>query len=214
MSHVDLLQSETKQKLLVLMKRHGEISLDDATDAIDRARPTLRNHLDRMGRDGLVHRRSEKHGRGRPRMQYRLTPLADRLFPQQEGKVFAEFLDYLRERGCDELIEDFFDSFWSARLREVEQRITGSLEAASPQRILDVLKSVLAENGFMPEIETEGDQVTIRECNCPFAEIVGASDVPCASEACFYETLFDHVERTAHIPDGNSACVYELRVLE
>jgi predicted ArsR family transcriptional regulator len=38
--------------------------------------------------------------------------------------------------------------------------------------------------------------------------------LPCTSEACFYEALFDRVERTGHIPDGDAACVYELPVLK
>jgi predicted ArsR family transcriptional regulator len=38
--------------------------------------------------------------------------------------------------------------------------------------------------------------------------------LPCASEACFYDALFERVERTSHIPDGDTACAYELPVLQ
>jgi predicted ArsR family transcriptional regulator len=213
MSLLDLLPSETKRRLLLLMKRRGEITLNDATAVIDRARPTLREHLDQMGRDGLVVRSSKREGRGRPSMSYRMTPLADQLFPGQEGSVFAEFLAYLKNRGHDDLIESFFRSFWDDRLDEVEGRLEGPLEAAGMREIVGVLEDVLEENGFMPEISEEGDRVVVSACNCPFAKIVGSTKLPCASEACFYEVLFDRVERTGHIPDGDAACVYELPVL-
>ena len=211
---LDLLNSETKRRLLRLMNRRGEITLNDAMETIDRARPTLRDHLDQMGRDGLVTRRSKREGRGRPSMCYRMTSRAERLFPRREGAVFAEFLAYLEEQGRDQLIEEFFQSFWDDRLDEVERRLPGSLESADMRQIVDVLKAVLEEAGFMPEVRVEEDRVVVEECNCPFAEIVGTTELPCASETCFYEALFGRVERTRHIPDGDEACAYELPVLQ
>lgn len=211
---LDLLQSDTKRRLLKLMKRRGEITLGDAMEVIDRARPTLRDHLDQMGRDGLVARRTKKQGRGRPSMCYRMTPSAEQLFPRGEGPVFAEFLDYLQKKGHDHLIEAFFTSFWNARLEEVKHRLDGSLEDADVPDIVAVLEEVLQEGGFMPEVRVEEERITVTECNCPFAQIIDTTDWPCASEACFYDTLFQRVERTGHIAEGDTSCVYELPILE
>ena len=196
------------------MKRRGEITLDDAMEVVDRARATLRDHLNQMGRDGLVARRTKKQGRGRPSMCYRITPSAEGLFPGQEGTLFADFLSYLQEEGHEDLIEEFFDSFWEARLDEVKRRLSESLETAGIRQIVEVLEEVLRENGFMPDVHVQEDQVVVEECNCPFAKIVETTDLPCASETCFYDALFEHVERTQHIPDGDTACAYELPVLQ
>jgi predicted ArsR family transcriptional regulator len=214
MPPVDLIPSETKRRLLELMKRRGEITLDDAMETIDRARPTLRDHLNQMGRDELVARRSQKRGRGRPTMCYRLTPRAERLFSQREGAVFADFLSYLVERDREHLIEDFFASFWDARMDDVKRRLSTSLEAADVKEIVAVLKEVLQEKGFMPEVRVDDDQITVESCNCPFATAIDATELPCSLEACFYERLFEHVERTRHMPDGDSACMYELPVVQ
>jgi predicted ArsR family transcriptional regulator len=214
MPPLDLLQSETKRRLLELMKRRGEITLDDAMEEIDRARATLRDHLNQLGRDGLVARRTQKQGRGRPSMCYRMTPSAERLFPGQEGSLFADFLTHLQEQGHEDLIEDFFDSFWEARLDKVKQRLSEPLETAGVHQIVETLEEVLREDGFMPDVHVEDDRVVVEECNCPFARIVEATDLPCASETCFYEALFGRVERTRHIPSGDTACAYELPVLQ
>jgi predicted ArsR family transcriptional regulator len=214
MSPLDLLQSDTKRRLLKLMKRRGEITLDDAMEVIDRARPTLRDHLNQMGRDGLVARRTKKQGRGRPSMCYRMTSFAERLFPGREGPIFADFLSYLQEKGHADLIEAFFESFWDARLDEVKHRLPESLASADTRQIVEALEAVLREDGFMPEVHVKKDCVVVEECNCPFAEIVDATDLPCESEGCFYEALFDRVERTRHMPDGDTACAYELPVLQ
>lgn len=214
MSPLDLLQSDTKRRLLGLMKRRGEVTLDDAMAVIDRARPTLRDHLNQMGRDGLVTRRTKKQGRGRPSMCYRMTPFAEQLFPGREGTLFADFLSYLQEQGHEHLIEDFFESFWETRLDEVKRRLAEPLETAGVHQIVEILEEVLREEGFMPEVQVEDDRVVVEECNCPFAKIVDATDLPCVSEGCFYEALFDRVERTRHIPDGDTACAYELPVVQ
>ena len=214
MVSLDLLQSETKRRLLELMKRRGEVTLSDAMEVIDRARPTLRDHLDQMGRDGLVARRTKQQGRGRPSMCYRMTPFAEQLFPGQEASLFADFLSHLQEKGHGSLIEDFFETFWDARLEKVKARLAEPLETAGVQEIVNVLEEVLREEGFMPEVHLDEERVVVQECNCPFAEIVDVTDLPCASESCFYEALFERVERTGHIPEGDSACVYELPVLD
>lgn len=214
MSLLDLLQSETKRRLLELMKRRGEITLDDAMAVIDRARPTLREHLNQMGRDGLVARRTKKQGRGRPSMCYRMTSSAERLFPGREGPVFADFLAYLQEEGHADLIEAFFESFWDARREAVRRRLSEPLESADTRQIVEALEAVLREDGFMPRVHMQEESVVVEECNCPFAQIVDATDLPCKSEDCFYESLFDHVERTRHMPDGDTACAYELPVLQ
>lgn len=214
MSLLDLIRSDTKRQLLALMKRRGEITLHDAVDAIDRARPTLRDHLDQLGRDELVARRPRRQGRGRPSMCYRLTPSAERLFPANEGTVFAEFLNYLQEQGQEQLIEDFFDSYWETRLQKVLTKVDGPVEKADPRQVVDALESVLREEGFMPEIQIDEERVTVRECNCPFASIVDSTNLPCSFEECFYEELFEAAERTGHMPSGDEACAYELPVLE
>ena len=120
---------------------------------------------------------------------------------------------YLQEQGHDDLIEAFFESFWETRLDAVRERVSGSLEDAGVHEIVETLKEVLRDDGFMPEVHVGEDRVVVEECNCPFAEIVETTDLPCASEACFYEALFDRVERTRHIPEGDAACAYELPVL-
>lgn len=212
MAYTDLIQSETKRKLLQLIKRRGEITLDDAIEATGYTRPTLRDHLNQMGRDGLVKRRSQRHGRGRPRMCYRMGPMAEQLFPRRDGVLFAKFLRYLEEEGESDLIEDFFASFWEERMQEVEHRLSASVEDASLEERLDALETVLDEEGFMPEIYREEGQITIRECNCPFADTVEASRRPCKQESCFYEELFDlPVERVSHIAEGDPACTYEVQ---
>lgn len=210
MAGIDLIPSETRRTLLQLMKRRGEISLDDAMEATDLARTTLREHLNQLERDGLVHRRTEKQGRGRPRLRYRLSDGAEPLFPHRDGLLLRHLLRYLKDRGEESLIEGFFESFWAARTREVEHRLRQVGAEGDMARKLEVLEEVLREEGFMPEIERDGERLVVRECNCPFSEAVKQTRLPCRLEAAFYEAVFDaQIERVSYIPEGRSACSYE-----
>lgn len=198
----------TKGELLLLMKRRGEVSLDDAQAATGLTRPTLRQHLGALERDGLVARSTQRGLRGRPALRYALDPSAETLFPSRDGLLLGRLLDYLLERGEDDLIRDFFERYWDERLRDVQNRLR-SVPAGDASGRLAALGEVLREQGFMPEIHHNGG-VTIRECNCPFPEAVRRTRLPCRLEATFYERLFDDpIQRVTYIPDGFAACTYE-----
>lgn len=210
MSALDLVSSDTRRELLQLVKRRGSLSLDEAMEALDMARTTVREHLLRLERKGLVERSTERHGRGRPSLRYEMTPKAKILFPSRDGELMGQLLAYLQEEGADQLVATFFETYWNERTRRVKEQLEGVSEDDLEKR-LELLAEILEEEGFMPKIERTDDGITIRECNCPFPESVKQTRIPCQLEAAFYEALFGaEVERSNYIPDGHPACTYEL----
>ncbi len=209
MPDVDLIASDTKRALLQLMKRRGEISLDDAVAATGYARTTLREHLTQLERDGLVRHRAERRGRGRPRLRYRITERGERLFPTRDGVLLRALLRFLQEKGFGDQIEAFFASFWEARIEEAEHRLRQAEREGGPARRLDALEALLREEGFMPDVREAEGRLVVRECNCPFAEAVKQTRLPCRLEEAFYEAVFDgNVERVDYMPEGDAACTY------
>ncbi len=210
MSALDLVSSDTRRELLQLVKRRGSLSLDEAMDALGMARTTVREHLLRLERKGLVARSTERSGRGRPSLRYRMTPKAKILFPSRDGELMGRVLEFLDQEGAQELVARFFETYWQERT----DRIRAELAAAGDDDLetrLELLAAILAEEGFMPNIERSGDGITVRECNCPFPESVKQTRLPCQLEAAFYEAIFGAaVERSHYIPDGHPACTYEL----
>lgn len=82
---------------------------------------------------------------------------------------------------------------------------------------LSKLMGFLEEEGFMPEVDPgrKYGQVIIKECNCPFSEVVKETRLPCKLEAMFYQKLFgEEVERTSYIAEGDFSCTYEIPVSE
>lgn len=204
-----LLPTGTKAELLLLMKRRGPISLEDAEAATGLTRPTLRQHFGVLERDRLVARSTQKQPRGRPSLRYALTPEAEALFPSRDGMLLGRLLAFLQQRGDDALIQAFFEHYWDERLRDVQHRLS-RLPADDAEGRLAVVVELLREQGFMPEARRDEGSFVIRECNCPFPEAVGRTRLPCRLEARFFEQVFDErISRVTYIPDGFPACTYE-----
>lgn len=209
-SALDLVSSDTRRELLQMIKRRGSLSVDEAMEALGMARTTVREHLLQLREKGLLSRTSEPQGRGRPSHRYEMTRRAKVLFPSRDGELMGELVEFLKEEEAEDLVETFFERYWTDRTNAVKQK----LQAAATDDLegqLEILRSILEEEGFMPEIDETDGTVTVRECNCPFPESVKQTRIPCRLEKNFFETLFQTVlDRVKYIPDGNAACSYEV----
>jgi len=202
----------SKNKLLDLIKRRGRLTVDEAVEHMELAKTTLREHFLQLERDGYVKREYVRSGPGRPSLQYQLTPKGNSLFPSSESALIRDLLKYLKSHDKEESLEDFFKAFWDERLEKAHQRMDESSQENEQQRI-EALIHMLEEEGFMPEfnIDEEGKTLTVKECNCPFSEVVKETRLPCKLEAMFYKKLFnEQAERTTYIADGDYACSYDI----
>jgi predicted ArsR family transcriptional regulator len=207
---LDLVTSETRRELLQLIKREGSLSVSEAMEALGMARTTVREHLIQLKEQGLLDRSADRSGRGRPSHRYQMSKRARVLFPSRDEELMGALIRFLRERGKDALVESFFEAYWQARTRAVKEKLRQVPDGTLDGR-LDVLRSILEEEGFMPVIERLEGTITIQECNCPFPESVKETKIPCRLERAFFEEVFETtLDRVSYIPEGNSACTYTL----
>lgn len=200
----------SKKELLDRIKRKGTLSIDEAVEHTELAKTTLREHFLQLERDGYLERDYVRSGPGRPRLQYQLTPKGNSLFPSSESVLIRKLLNYLKEQGDEETIEDFFQVFWEERLEEAGKRMDESSKDDMQSRV-EALTHMLEEEGFMPEfnLNEENEMLMVKECNCPFSEVIKETQLPCKLEAMFYKKLFDErAERQTHIASGDHACTY------
>jgi len=204
----------SKKEIIDLIKRKGTLSIDEAVDEIELAKTTLREHFLLLERDGFVDREYVRSGPGRPSLQYQLTPKGNSLYPSSESKLIRNLIHYLKDKGNEQLVEDFFEDFWDQRLEEAEDRIEKE-HAEGLEDKLNVLMGMLEEEGFMPEFDfdEESEKLTVKECNCPFSEVVKETRLPCKLEEMFYKKLFNEkAERTAYIAEGDYSCTYDIEI--
>ena len=206
------LLSDTRLAIVNLAKVRGGITASQAVDATGLSKSTIREHLHRLEELGLVESTADRSGRGRPSHLYSLTDLGERLFPSRDGEVARELVAFLHEKGEADLITEFFETFW--RHRRQEFRLRCELDGAETlAEKLDVLDTLLDEQGFLPDIELDDGDVTICESHCPFSETVKATGIPCRLEAEFMESIVGaEPHRVTFRPDGASACTYTFDV--
>lgn len=201
----------SKKQLLDLIKSKGIITLDEAVENTGLAKTTLREHFLQLENDGYAERTFERDGPGRPSLQYELTSKGHRLYPSYEPKLAGKFIQYLKEEGEEEKIEAFFEKFWEERFLKAKNRMDRFAPDQTKER-LQALVEMLEEEGFMPEFELDEqrEEITIKECNCPFSEIVKETRLPCKLEALFFKKILgDEARRTSHIAEGDYSCTYQ-----
>ncbi len=202
----------SKKEIVDLIKRKGTLSIDEAVEHIELAKTTLREHFLQLERDGYVEREYIRSGPGRPSLQYQLTPKGNSLFPSSESALIREMIKYLKSKGEEQTIEDFFEVFWEERLEKARKRIDEAPES-DPEVRIKILMEMLEEEGFMPEFELDEntEKLTVKECNCPFSEVVKETRLPCKLEEMFYKKLFnENAERTTYIAEGDHSCTYNI----
>ena len=200
-----------KKDLLERVKRMGELSIDDAAEQLNLAKTTVRQHLLQMERQGLVHRKYQKSGQGRPKLAFALSAAGQRLYPTQEPTLLRELLQFLEANGYRNTVQQFFQAYWAKRRDQFEMILAsiGGKKTDQDAR-LEALRALLEAEGFMPQIERgAGKKLTVRECNCPFPEAIRATQLPCKLESEFIRwALKASIDRTSYIPSGDPACTY------
>ncbi|HXW50735.1 MAG TPA: helix-turn-helix domain-containing protein [Candidatus Acidoferrales bacterium] len=167
----------------------------------------VRQHLSRLGRDGLVAERAERLGRTKPTLVYSLTEEGERLFPQRYQLLLSVLMDELsREEGPARLKELF-----SNIGRRSAQRHAGRFAGKDLPGVVAELASFLRERGVVVEYERSGDGFTFREYNCPFKENVSTHPEICAMVHTLMEQVLPEKPRqTASIAAGDGRCEFEL----
>lgn len=208
-----VLSEGAKKELLDLIKHRGALSLEEATEELKLAKTTVRQHLLMMENQGLVTRRYERAGQGRPKVLFELAQRGQRLYPTQEPALLRELLEFLKSSGEQSKIKLFFERYWEKR-REQFKAILDSLPSKKTEleTRIQALHTLLESEGFMPQIERTGSLVTVRECHCPYPEAIRTTQLPCKLESDFIKwALKTAIERTGYIPGGDSACSYSGR---
>jgi predicted ArsR family transcriptional regulator len=203
--------SALRHEILVQLRQAGPSSPDGIAAALGASRTGVLQQLYALEEAGLVSHAAEKHGVGRPRHVYDVTPNAQGLFPTDYGGFASGLVKAIEAVGGDDLIEQVF----AARRRQIGDRIGRRMseqlpEAATIADRVHVLAVLQAEAGYLAEAVIGDDgEVRLREHNCAIDKIARRTQAPCEAElALFREILGPGVVRETHIASGDRCCSY------
>jgi DeoR family suf operon transcriptional repressor len=198
--------------VLYAVREAGDATVDDVAGALGITISGARQQLSALVDDGLLGADEiPRDGRrGRPRITYHATDLADALFPKAYGALTNELLGYLADEDTGTIDRLF------ARRRD--HRIEAAAERLGPLPTLaakvDELARILDEDGYLATVEPIGpDAYRIVEHNCAIWAVAQRYGQACTSELDFIRAALPEatVERVQHMVAGARHCAYEVR---
>jgi predicted ArsR family transcriptional regulator len=202
-----------RNEILLRLRREGPASPDQLAAAIGASRTGVLQQLRALEQTHFVSRQTVRHGVGRPRHLYDVTPDAQELFPSNYDGLAAGLLAAIGAVGGDALIEQIFQ----ARRRQIGERVRRELDdlvgadapLAERVRALAVLQD---DQGYLADAVVEPDgTIRLREHNCAILDVARGQPSACDAELeLFREVLGADVVRDTHIASGDRCCSYRV----
>jgi predicted ArsR family transcriptional regulator len=198
----------TREKILRALRDRGQLTVSELVQVLRITHIGVRHHLASLLSEGMIEAREERHGVGRPHRVYHLTETALDRNPSKYYKFTNFLLDRLKENLPPEMLDRV--------MRDVAASIAGEwkteLDPIPWPRRIDRLVQLLAQDGFIAEVEESGpDQYRLLEFACPYSKISLQHPEVCALDASiFSRALGTQVERTACIRSGSDACTFSI----
>jgi predicted ArsR family transcriptional regulator len=204
--------STLRRAILLHLRRAGPSVPDAISAAIGASRSGVAQQLRALDTAGLVTRTSVRHGVGRPRHLYDITPDAQGLFPSNYDGLATGLLAAILEVGGETLVEDVF----AARRRQAEARLRQRMDASLPSdapledRVRELAR-LQDELGYVSEARVDADGIRLLEHNCAVLDVARGMPVACRSELeLFREVLGVNLVRERHIAAGDRCCEYRV----
>jgi predicted ArsR family transcriptional regulator len=205
--------------ILVVLRELGATSPDTLAERMGASPARIRQRLRLLEGAGLVLRQSVRHGVGRPRHLYDVTPSAQPALPGNYDGLAETLLRSIRTIGGEELVDQVFQ----ARRRILSERIRSRFEQrlapdASLEERTRELAALQDENGYLcraTALDGSGGPIELRQANCAIISAAAGHPSACSAELqLISEVLGANVERVTHIASGDRACTYVIRPTE
>ncbi|HET7167945.1 MAG TPA: helix-turn-helix domain-containing protein [Candidatus Limnocylindrales bacterium] len=205
--------STLRRELLLRLRHDGPSSPERLASALGVSRTGVLQQLHGLEAAGLVAREAIRHGVGRPRHVYDITPAAQDLFPTNYDGLASGLLAAIHAIGGDDLVEDVFEERKRLTRDRVRQRLAERIPSGAPlverTRELAVIQD---EQGYLAEATVGADGVIrLVERNCAIHRVAADHAAACQAELdLFREILGTSVVRETHIAAGDRCCTYRV----
>jgi predicted ArsR family transcriptional regulator len=202
-------QGSTRQSILQLLRRHGEMTALELSEALGVGAVGVRQHLSLLERDGMVRIAGLRRNVGRPSHLYTLTPEAEDRFPRRYDTLALDVITLVSEVAGPAAFDEVLTLRRAASLRTLAPALAGK----SRRDQVAALALILAEQGYMCEWAQEDDgSFTITQFNCPVDCVARRHQQLCAHELVLYEELLgvSVAREGVTIAGGGLCCRYRI----
>jgi len=207
-------QAQLYRAILLDLRSVGPSSPEDVSRRVGTSRTSVLQQLRALEAAGLACHATVKHGVGRPRHVYDLTPIAQGLFPTNYDGLASDMLAAIHAVGGQSLVGEVFEARRSAVATRVRQRLADRLpEGGSLFERARELAVIQDEAGYLCRATVDADGTTVRltEHNCAIHRIAMGQPSACVAELeMFADVLGADVVRETHIVAGDRCCSYRI----
>lgn len=207
-----VLADETRYRIYrsIAEQPHDVVTVAEVAQQFGLHPNVARMHLGKLEQAGLLATGLRKtKGGGRPARLYTLSGQVSSFDvpPRRYDLLSSLALTALAQRGTDEDVLGICrDAGRAEGRRHVAEQ--GRPKGSGKKGSADLVRRVAEQQGLLPEVRWEGDELNVRVRNCVFREIAALRpDLVCPMHRAFFEGLVDAVVgqvRDVHVLDGAS----------
>lgn len=205
------MEASTETRILMHLKSRSA-NLEEIARVTGISKMAALKHIKQLEERGLVERRIVKARVGRPYYSFSYTEAAKSDFRTSDSLMLNAFMDYLKARGMDDIVEGFLKSRYEKSMQRYETEV-GSLKA---EERISKLVSLRDKEHYMPELHrVSGSMYELLEKNCPIFKMAKNYPLACSLEQnLFASVLGMDVEATHRQSDGEGICRFLIRKRE
>jgi DeoR family suf operon transcriptional repressor len=199
-------QTETSDRqMLDIMRQRGAVTISELVAEMGVTATAVRQRIQRLTEDGLIERRAERKGRGRPNHRYSLTEKGE----QSAGNNFADMAIVLWEEIKS--VEDL--AVRRGLLRRIADRFVAqyrnNVSGDTLGERMKALAGVMGERQIPFTVDESKSLPVLTALSCPYPELAKADRGVCTMEKLMLsELLGENVRLSECRLDGATCCTF------
>ena len=199
--------TNTRERVLRTLLSQQRCTINELAESVGINPISIRHHIDRLEAEGLVSSEDELHGVGRPRRIYFLTEAGVERFPTRYMRLTVRLLEQLKESMPGPVVSQLFQQMADVMVEDYATE--ASTDGLSMEERLEMMQKTLAREGFLVEWERQGDQIQIRETNCPYLQVSQTHPEVCSVDQRLISALLAvPAEKVTCVLNGDNFCTY------
>ncbi len=205
------MSESSDRALLDLLRRRGPMSVAELSEDLGVTGTAVRNRLSRLLDSGLVERRAEARGRGRPRHAYQASVEAQKRLGQNYADLAVALWEEMMTTVEDRKLRRLLFTRITERLAE-----TYRCQVSGPEwegRLVQ-LTNLLHDRGVEAEVARDGVGAfpILRQHSCPYYELAETDPAICALERKMFEKVLGRGLRLSQCRlDGDRYCDFQAK---
>ncbi|MFN2175255.1 MAG: helix-turn-helix transcriptional regulator [Anaerolineales bacterium] len=195
----------TRERVLQSLLIHNKCTINELADEVEINPISVRHHITKLEAEGLVVSIEERHGVGRPRRLYFLSEKGREQFPRRYLRLVLRLLDQLKHT----MPEDMVDQLFADMAKDLAEEHKDNLSNLNIEQKLDLITTLLTEEGFTVNWELKDNAYYINESNCPYIHVGQNHPEICSIDRTLIATILDLPTKKIHCKlKGDTHCTY------